>query len=108
MTAVDSSIHLFKERPLTSLNIKDRRDDQYERNFEIDSGFINPPAVHSCHLCVRLLRFSVKAKENYIRGLTLLHKFGSEGLLSVLHLLVSGQRVQRQLSRLVLIDAVQL
>ncbi len=63
MIAVDSSIHLFKQRPLTSQNIEDSVDDRYERNFEIKAAFINPLAEsfsHSHHLCVYLLRFSVK------------------------------------------------
>lgn len=64
VNAVDSSIHLLKPRPLTSLNIEDRGDDQYEHNFiRLTLGLLilwQNPSAHSCHLCVCLLRFSVK------------------------------------------------
>ncbi len=67
--AVDSSIYLLKQRSLTSLNIEYGRDDQYEHSFKIKSGFINPLAqtfFHPCHLCVCMVWFSVKGKENCI------------------------------------------
>lgn len=70
--AVDSCIHLPEQRPLTALNIEDGGDDQYVHKFKIKSRFINPLAEafsHSCHLCVRLFRFSVKGKETVSKRL---------------------------------------